>query len=229
MKPLVPRIAATAAAIGGGACLALAQSPSLLLSSINQTPTAGSTIESHLGYLATDFQTGSTLYYATRLTAWLENRDSIAHNVVPQIWSNIGGSPGALLYTFANPFSLAAHAPSTTYQTTDAGYALQPNTIYWIAFHPLEDGTSNLVGSSVGIGQVVESTFDGGSLYTPILATTTRDSSNGGATWVPHLDTTNLRVAIEGVTQVPEPSTYAAALFMGGLIARGAWSARRKL
>jgi hypothetical protein len=228
MKPFLPRFAATAVALGGGLCLSMAQTPTVLLSSINQTPTAGSTIESHLGYVATDFQTGNTLYYATRLSAWLENRDSIAHNVVPQIWSNSGGAPGSLLYTFASPFTLAAHAPSTAYQITDPGFALQPNTIYWLSFHPQEDGTSNLVGSSVGIGQVVESTYDGGSLYTPVLATTSRDSVNGAASWVAHGDSTGLRVAIEGVTQVPEPGTYAAVLFMGVLVARRACSAMRR-
>ena len=178
--------------------------------------------------MATDFQTGNTLYYATRLTAWLENRDSIAHNVVPQIWSNSGGAPGSLLYTFASPFTLAAHAPSTTYQITDPGYALQPNTIYWIAFHPQEDGTSNLVGSSVAIGQVIQPIYDGGSLYSPVLATTSRDSVDGAANWVAHADSTALRVAISGETQVPEPGTYAAGLLLGALVARQASFARRQ-
>ncbi len=162
------------------------------------------------------------------LTSATINAEVLTHsnpNFAMQIWSNVAGTPTALLEQLSGPTPPSNVFADITYNST--GLFLAPNTQYWLAAQNDQSGILQWMSADSG------SYSSSGGWSLPASRQTysfnSVDGSFSNGNWVTDEPGVNLKFAIdatpvEAQVAVPEPGTYAAA----GLAAVAAIWLRRK-
>jgi hypothetical protein len=161
---------------------------------------------------ASDFETAGSGATITGLTLNLSNGDTIAHNFKTSIFSDLGGTVGALLTDFSTEVIAANQVGAINKLFTHAGYSLAANTKYWVVIEMLEDIVDNTFDVT-WTGNTADG-IDAGGSFLEVTSSNTQVSFDAGGSWG-DFQPGNFLFNVIGTTVVPEPSR--AVLAIAGL------------
>ncbi len=170
------------------------------------TEALGGTTDGNHDLLAVGFNTGSSEFLFESLVSFVTNSsETDTYSFTGGIYSDSGGSPGALFASF-NAMSLAPNNVKNITFVTTVPTILAANTTYWL----LLDGPTaadRYLGWNVTEGGAPQPTL-------PVSYVGARMSSDSGLTWSDNPTDVNLTVR---ATTVPEPSAWIL-VALGGLV-----------
>lgn len=195
------RSLALAAAIAG--LFAANTSAAVLFSTLGQSNNAPDGLATTGYRLATDFETQAAGSSITGITLNMNNSDSIDHNFTVGLYSDVGGSVGALLTNFSTELIAAAQFGAVNKLFSHTGYSLVANTKYWVVLQMLEDAVE--FGNKPNWSGNTSDGIDGGGSFLEVTSTLAQVSDDDGASWS-DTSTENFLFNVIGVIAVPEPS-----------------------